>query len=87
MSSTTSDMIKSFMHCQFCMTDLPDDLSPQEFIHVEVGINYDNLLQINCIRHDIVLATFDVGDVVDRCIYKTYIMVVVYVMDVVDVCI
>lgn len=65
MSSTTSDMIKSFMHCQFCMTDLPDDLSPQEFIHVEVGINYDNLLQINCIRHDIVLATFDVGDVVD----------------------
>tara|TARA_B100001996_G_scaffold377408_1_gene360000 strand:+ start:944 stop:1192 length:249 start_codon:yes stop_codon:yes gene_type:complete len=62
---SAKDTIKMYMHCNDCMLELPDDLSPQENIHIEVGINYDNLLQINCIRHDKILGTFDIGELSD----------------------
>tara|TARA_B100001996_G_scaffold335479_1_gene286218 strand:+ start:856 stop:1116 length:261 start_codon:yes stop_codon:yes gene_type:complete len=51
----SSVMIKMFMHCYLCVQECPDDKSPQEYVHMEAGINYDNKLQINCVRHDLVL--------------------------------
>ena len=40
-----SSMIKQFMHCASCMQELPEDSSPQEYVWIEVGINYDDMIQ------------------------------------------
>ncbi len=57
-----SSMIKQFMHCGSCMEELPEDTSPQDYVWLEVGINYDDMIQVNCIRHDIVLGAFNLLD-------------------------
>ena len=55
-----TSMIQMFLHCQFCVQELPEDTSPQDWVHIEAGINYDNKLQINCVRHDIVLGAWEI---------------------------
>lgn len=57
-----SSMIKQFMHCVDCVQDLPEDTSPQEYVWIEVGMNYDDMLQVNCVRHDKVLGAFNLAD-------------------------
>tara|TARA_B100000029_G_scaffold492004_1_gene552799 strand:+ start:6212 stop:6484 length:273 start_codon:yes stop_codon:yes gene_type:complete len=64
-NNESSVAIKMFMHCQMCMEELPEDKSPQEYVHMEAGINFDNKLQINCVRHDLILGTWDIEEKYD----------------------
>ena len=41
-----SSMIKQFMHCASCMQELPEDSTPQDYVWIEVGINYDDMINI-----------------------------------------
>lgn len=43
--------ITAFFHCKDCIEEKPDNISPREFIRVEVG--WTKLgLQVWCVRHD-----------------------------------
>jgi hypothetical protein len=44
--------IQSYMHCRLCMSDIPDDVSPQEYARLEVGCT-PNGIQVWCTRHDV----------------------------------
>ena len=43
--------IKQFWHCHKCIDELPENTSPREFIHVEVGFTRAGM-QVWCVRHE-----------------------------------
>ena len=57
-----NDTIDLYIHCQDCIKDLPEDLSPQENIHMEAGVIYDeetntSMIVFNCVRHELTIGT------------------------------
>jgi hypothetical protein len=43
--------ILQFWHCGKCIDELPEGVSPREYIHVEVGFTPAGV-QIWCVRHE-----------------------------------
>jgi len=43
--------IQMFFHCKDCMDELPNKMSPQEYIHIECGWT-EKGFQVWCIRHN-----------------------------------
>ena len=62
-----SERIKSYFHCEKCMNEKPDGVSPREYGNYEVGLT-DYGLEVWCKRHD-ELVTYinltNVWDVID----------------------
>lgn len=57
----TKDNIQLYMHCIKCVEHLPEDLSPQQNIHIECGVmEYDEVayMVVRCVRHDETLGAF-----------------------------
>lgn len=52
------NQIKTFFHCKQCINALPDDKSPREFAHLEVGWTPKGL-QVWCIRHETNVVSID----------------------------
>ena len=57
-----NNTIDLYIHCQDCIKDLPEDLSPQENIHMEAGVIYDettdsSMIVFNCVRHESTIGT------------------------------
>jgi hypothetical protein len=47
----TQNEIKVFFHCKKCLEEIPDGVSPREWVRMEVG--YTELgLQVWCTRHE-----------------------------------
>ena len=51
--------IYRFIHCALCIKEMPNTLSPREWINVEVGIIKNGDIQVWCIRHEKNIAIFD----------------------------
>ena len=51
MAEKIENHIVQFMHCKDCLRELPDGVSPREFVNVEVGFTSHGI-QIWCIRHE-----------------------------------
>jgi len=55
-----SEQVKSreiiaFIHCKECIKEIDRenlDVSPREYINLEIGINIDNQLLVGCVRHN-----------------------------------
>jgi hypothetical protein len=45
----TPNEIESFFHCRSCIQQRPDNLSPREWVHVEVGWTTKGI-QVWCVR-------------------------------------
>ena len=43
--------IKQFFHCRQCLEEIPEGVSPRDFIHVEVGFTEAGI-QVWCVRHE-----------------------------------
>ena len=50
--------ILMFLHCAECLKDRPEDQSPRDYIHVEVGQTKDGI-QVWCIRHEMNVLALD----------------------------
>ena len=50
--------IQSFMHCGKCIEEIPDGISPRDFIKIEMGFTKEGI-QIWCVRHEENIADFD----------------------------
>jgi len=47
--------IIAFIHCKECIKEIDRenlDVSPREYINLEIGINIDNQLLVGCVRHN-----------------------------------
>lgn len=40
-----------FLHCRQCIDELPEDISPQEYVNNEIEVREDLTVIIRCIRH------------------------------------
>ena len=61
MEEIKSKEIIGFIHCKQCIKEIDTenlDVSPQEYINLEIGINIDNQLMIGCVRHDTHVGAF-----------------------------
>jgi len=50
-----SKEIIAFIHCKECIKEIDRenlDVSPREYINLEIGINIDNQLLVGCVRHN-----------------------------------
>jgi len=56
------DDVIGYLNCKDCVQDLPIGISPREYINVEVGITENNVLKINCVRHDKEVGQFPLRD-------------------------
>jgi hypothetical protein len=43
--------IEQFWHCRQCIEELPEGVTPRDFIHVEVGFTEAGI-QVWCVRHE-----------------------------------
>lgn len=50
--------IVMFIHCEFCMKERPDNVSPSEFASFEVGMAKNRKLAIYCKRHKLIVGEF-----------------------------
>jgi len=50
-----SDDIKAFAHCKDCLMEIPEGMSPQDYVWIECGMNEDDMFQVNCVRHNKIL--------------------------------
>lgn len=51
--------IYRFIHCTLCIKEKPENLSPREYTHNEVGILPNGDIQVWCIRHEKNVVIFD----------------------------
>lgn len=58
MEEVLSDDIISFIHCTECVKELPEDISPAEYVNIEIGINIDNQILLGCVRHGLHVGAF-----------------------------
>jgi hypothetical protein len=54
---TYKDLVM-FIHCEFCMKELPPDTSPAEYVTFEVAIASNRKLAVYCKRHKRIIAEF-----------------------------
>lgn len=47
----STNKIKSFFHCRSCLDQRPENMSPRQWVHVEVGFTPKGL-QVWCVRCD-----------------------------------
>jgi hypothetical protein len=53
-----TNRIKQFMHCSKCIEEIPDGISPRDFLRIEMGFTKEGI-QIWCVRHEENIADFD----------------------------
>lgn len=57
-SKLTYKDIVMFMHCEFCIKEKPEDVSPADFASFEVGMTKSGKLVIYCKRHKYIAGEF-----------------------------
>jgi len=62
MEEIKSIEIIGFMQCKKCVKELPEGLSPREYINIEIGVNLDNQMLLNCVRHEKYVGAFTLKD-------------------------
>ena len=50
------NQIIAHMHCKRCLMEMPDDVSPREFLNLEVGLTATRNIQVWCKRHEMNVA-------------------------------
>lgn len=57
-SNLTYEDLRMFVHCEHCMKERPEGISPAEFASFEVGIALNRKLAVYCKRHKKVVGEF-----------------------------
>ena len=50
--------IMQYFHCKMCLDDIPENVSPQDYSHIEAGFT-DIGFQVRCIRHNVNIVHLD----------------------------
>ena len=56
------DDVIGYLNCMECVKDLPVNVSPREYINIEIGITEDNTLKINCVRLEKIVGQLPLRD-------------------------
>lgn len=51
--SDLENEITAFVHCQRCLEELPEDVSPADWSRTQTGLTSTGEIQVWCNRHDI----------------------------------
>lgn len=56
------DDVIGYLNCNDCVQERPVGVSPREYVNLEVGITENNVLKINCVRHEKEAGQFPLRD-------------------------
>ena len=58
---------KLYRHCLKCLDEIQDipNISPREYVHLEIGITENDTLMVWCVRHEEMVSEYSYDGVID----------------------